>query len=277
MIRRLALVLVLVTPVSAQLTAKQAVAQFKSAAKAELKLFKQLVKDAHEDFVDAVAQDLLDYTSGALGWESTVLGAFSSLLGLQSGMQEDLDASMLVVANAGTAALVEFAQDGEAFPPELYFGAGGALDDVIAAFHAVVDKELAAARKALKKTIKTLAADDVVMLVSLQRPDQNDHYVVETDTPFTFGGELLSVHTVVTGSDRNVTGDGVINIAGRGYTDTVNLSFGGAASFTDTAEISPSSRTWVWQSGLDSVEGNYVVSAAIEADTTALILNLGVP
>ena len=279
MIRRVALVLLLAAPLSAQVTPKQAVASFRSQAKTSIKTFKQVVKDRHADFLEVMDQELADYVGGAQTWQELVTGTFDALKSLQILLQDDLEAVMVEIANVGAQSLIDLGEPADAFPLDMYFGLDGALDQAIEAAHAVVDKELVSAHKALKKATKALeAGDDVVMLVKLQRPDVNDHFAVNAEKPSAPTSELISVHTLVTASARGATGDGVINMAGRGYIDTVVFDFDGPeVFFSDDAAIDTQTHQWAWQSSTTIAEGNYILSASINGDVSALTMSIGVP
>ncbi len=277
MLHLLALAVLLPALVGDQLTPKQAVAQLKSGAKDQLKLLKGEIGVAHEQFLQSVgdAEDL--YESDTADWQITVIEVYGALRDLQLALQASLiDSVYAVLSTDGVGALDGLAVDGDAFPLDFYFGQGGALDDVLHDVHGAVDKELKAAAKRLKKTAKLLdKQEDVVLLAQLRRPDLNDHYTLNEDGSFTWGAEAISVHTIVSASQRSVAGDGLICVGGRGYFGTVSLNFGGGADFSGEADIA--GNTWSYVSDLDLQEGNYVVRGSIDADTSSVLFNVGVP
>jgi len=57
----------------------------------------------------------------------------------------------------------------------------------------------------------------------------------------------------------------------------VDLSFGGGADFTDEALIDDATDSWQYISAGNIPEGNYVISASIEADVSSALANFGVP
>ena len=279
MFRLLALVLVLAAPLGAQTTPKQAVAALKADGKQQLKLLKGAIQLAHQQFLLDVEETESLYLDGTFSWQNAVAVLFTHVAELQIEIQSQLQDALYETLNgAGVAALSDLGVDGDAFPPDLYFGQGGALDDLVASFHAAVDKELVAAGKRIKKTAKLLdKTDGVLLLWRLERPDLNDHYTVNESSCFTYGAEQTSIHTFVAASQRDAAGDGVLCLGGRGYTGTVDLSFGGGADFTDEALIDDATDSWQYISAGNIPEGNYVISASIEADVSSALANFGVP
>ena len=279
MLRLVALVLALAAPLGAQATPKQAVAQLKTGAKEQLKLLKGQIALAHEDFVNAVGNTEGYYELGTIGWEDAVSGAFNASVGLQVALQQALvDSVNAVVTEDAAAALASLGEGTYDWPLDFYFGQDGALDDVLRDSHAAVEKELAAARKRLKKTAKILEKkQDVVLLVQLRLPDLNDHAAVNAGEVVTPDAETLSAHTVFAASRRGVPDDGVVGVAGRGTaTSSVELAFSGASTFGEAVLVDSSSKTWQYET-TGVAEGNYVVETAIEGDTSSALFNVGVP
>ena len=279
----LPLALALLVPVAARagdnLTAKEAVSQFKAAAKDQLKLLKGAIKLEHEEFLLAMEDIEANYESEQITWQLAVAQTFQAVNALQLALQaEQADAVYSLLVGDGVAALAGLGLGAEAWPLELYFGQGGTLDDVLADFRGAVAKELVSADKRLKKTAKLLdKQDDVVLLHRLLAADKNDHYCVNDDGSFTWGAQALAVHTLLSASARTAANDGIICLGGLGYNGDVDLSFGGPASFTDQVTIDGDTDSWAFQSDPDIAEGNYVISAGISADTSSVVVNFGVP
>lgn len=261
------------------ITAKEAISQIKAAAKDQLKLLKTAIKLEHATFLAAMEDIEANYEAQQISWQTAVTQTFEATNALQLALQaEQADAVYNLLVADGVAALAGLGLGGDAWPLDLYFGRGGALDDVLADLRGAVAKELASADKRLKKTAKLLdEQDDVVLLHRLLVADKNDHYCVNDDGSFTWGAQAIGVHTLLSASARTAAGDGVICLGGLGYSGDVDLSFGGPASFTDQVTIDGETDSWTFVSDPDIAEGNYVISAGISADTSSVVVNFGVP
>ena len=272
-----ALLLLVASPLQAQLTEKQAVAQFKAGAKQHLKLLKASAKLARAQFQLDLQETEQDYAGGGLTWQAALGDVFNLLAALQVDLRsQSIDTIFDALDGPGAAALAELGVGGDAFPPDFYFGKGGVLDDFVADVHGVLDKELAAVSKRLQKTAKLLdKQEDVLALFRVVRPDFNDHWALNEGGAVIFAGDELSLHTFVSGSVRGTAGDGLLCVAGQGWAGAVVLSFAGGSEFNLDAEVGAGSQ---WKSiSPDMVEGNYAVAVNHPGDLAFAVANFGVP
>lgn len=280
MFRTFALVLALSASVAAQDPVKQAVSAVRAAGKLAVKDFKAQAQLVYEIFETDLGTVEENYANEELDWEDAASAAISNLVILQIELTHALPAAVLELFEGPVHdAIVNLGVPSDEVPLDLVLGSGGALDDARDALRAVVDKQLGAALKRLRKTAKLLdKQDDVVLLVRTRRANGPEEYTVGMGvSAYQLPDGPVVIHTLGSASKRGSEQDGLLVVAGWAWEGTVTVECGIQGLGTEeSSAVDPVTHTW----GVffhDMFELNYSISARLNDDDAVQLASFGVP
>jgi hypothetical protein len=223
-----AALLALVHAAAAQISDKQAVAQVKTATKAQLKTFKQAGSAALATLGSKLGdfeKTLTDSTTPA-----TVATNMDTIVKpFLESMHEAYIAAVFNVDSSASQALESLAGGGNLqglYPKDLYYGTGGVLDDYRASLRAAVAKVHDAAQKRLAKTSKLAEkVSNLALEVTLRLPvlDGDESVDQNNVTPL---GTSARIDYIASVSSLDAANDAVFHMAGLTSNIAVNVDLG---------------------------------------------------
>jgi hypothetical protein len=230
-------------PAVAQTTEKEVVAQVKSAAKVQLKAFKQNMAAALS-FMDANLtgiENLMNEDSDAL----TVGSQCASVsIVFMTALNEDFEAAKGFIEGTASLALTDLADGGELdgqFPKDCYLGVGGLLDTSRAQLVKAGLKARDAAIKRLRKTAgKAEKIANIGICFDLMFPTRVGASCINDGAGLGVA-QGVTLDFVLSASDMDVLGDGLLAFGGATEASDVDVSVGYFVGIdnSDDDEITP--------------------------------------
>ena len=275
------IVLALASPVCAQLTEKQALAQMKSDLKAAVKEFKLALGGTAQIFQGHLDQEVAQLVSGASTTLEFAVELPDHVAELQAGVRTAIGFAALRAEEAAVPALAGLAEGTDltlGYPAPFVNGSGSTLDKYEADIRKALGKTYAALNKSLAKAAKLMEKHDLGLTWRLSPPTEFLAYEANPAGGSVDDSTALRVDAVFAVGELDLDDDGYLVVCGtcNGAAGDLSLQFVATDIAENTIGIGIGEVDDRWDVTIGPVpEGNYIFVASEETGTSFTSASLG--